>query len=395
MAKANLLVAQSGGPTAVINSTLAGVIHAAYRHGSAIDRVYGAVGAVEGILTESFVDLTNLPADFLDRLRVTPGAALTSARYKLQPGDVARLLDVFARRNVRYFCYIGGNDSMGTVAQLHHAAGDTGAALHVIGAPKTVDNDLAHTDHCPGYGSAARFIAMMIRDTGLDSAAGFRSTPVKIVEIMGRHTGWLTASAALARAGRPDAAPHLIYLPERPLTVERFLDDVARVHEAHGYVVVAVSEGVRHPDGEYLFTTSRAHDAFGHRQLGGVSVMLAHEVQSELGLKARFEKSDTLQRAFAHCASIVDRAEAFMVGQEAVRRAVAGESGVMVTLVRESDAPYRCATGAVDAAAVAGEEKRLPEACIAPNGVDVTAAFLDYARPLIGEALLPYAYLPV
>jgi len=392
MMAGNLLVGQSGGPTAVINASLAGVVQMALSS-SQIAGVYGAVHGLLGVLNEDLVDLRQEGEQTLALLRTTPGAALGTSRLKLKAGHYKRLLDVFQAHDIRYFAYIGGNDSMDTAHQVGRLARDRGYELHVLGIPKTVDNDLAHTDHCPGYGSAARFVATTVRDTGLDSWAGALSTPVKIVEIMGRHAGWLAAAAALAREGIPDGAPHLIYLPEHPITVESFVSDVERAYKRYGYVVVALSEGVRDPSGAFVCTATATQDAFGHRQLGGASAILAQEVRNRLGLKARFEKPDTMQRSSAALASSVDRAEALLVGQAAVHAMLAGASDKMVTLEREPGPAYRCGTGLVELSAVAGVEKLMPAAFLAADGHDVTAAFLEYARPLIGEPLPAVAIL--
>jgi len=392
MMSGNLLVAQSGGPTAVINASLAGVVQTAIASRQ-IAGVYGAVNGILGVLDEELVDLRREDAATIGALRGTPGAALGASRFKLTPAHSDRLLHVFQAHDIRYFAYIGGNDSMETAQQVVQLAGERGWDMQVIGVPKTVDNDLAYTDHCPGYGSAARFVAATMRDTGLDSWSAALSTPVKIVEIMGRHAGWLTASAALARAGIPDGAPHLIYVPERPLTLEVILADIERVHKELGYVVVALSEGARQPAGQLLGALSAAQDAFGHPQLGGVSAIVAQQVTARLGLKARFEKPDTMQRSSAALISGVDLAEAYLVGQMAVEAMLAGVSGKMVALERLPDAEYHCHTKLVDLSLVAGIEKRMPDAFLAADGRDVTPAFLDYARPLIGEPLPPAAIL--
>jgi ATP-dependent phosphofructokinase / diphosphate-dependent phosphofructokinase len=388
----NILVGQSGGPTAVINASLAGVVRAALASRQ-IAGVYGAVNGILGVLREELSDMRQEDPATLDLLRDTAGAALGTSRFKVNETHLQRILDVFKAHDVRYFCYIGGNDSMDTAHKVGRLAADNRYELYVIGVPKTVDNDLAHTDHCPGYGSAARFVAATMRDTGIDSRGGALSTPVKIVEIMGRHAGWLTAAAALAREGLPDGAPHLIYVPERPISLEAFLTDVEREVRRRGYVVVALSEGVRDPSGEWLGAISRAKDAFGHRQLGGVSALLAEQVTQQLGLKARFEKPDTMQRSSASIVSQVDRQEAYRVGQAAVDALLKGTSDRMITLERAPGPAYACHTGLVDLSLVAGVERLLPDAYIAEHGRDVTPAFVGYARPLIGSPLPAAAIL--
>ncbi|MBN1580212.1 MAG: diphosphate--fructose-6-phosphate 1-phosphotransferase, partial [Anaerolineae bacterium] len=282
--------------------------------------------------------------------------------------------------------YIGGNDSMDTAHQVHRAARDMGYDLCVIGVPKTVDNDLAYTDHCPGYGSAARFVAMAVRDSGRDTESMGPSSPVKIVEIMGRNAGWLTAAAALGRQ-EPGDAPHLIYVPERPVQDEQVLDAVARSIEQREHCVIALSEGAV-PD-----TGTHEVDAFGHRMKGGAAEYLSDLIGDRLGLKVRIDKPNYLQRAFSASISDVDAQEAYMAGQSAVQLAVAGQSNVMVTLERDQGDSYRCHTGTAPLSEVANAEKRLPDAYIVASGDDVTAAFVAYAHPLIGDPLPPLGRL--
>ncbi len=387
----NLLVAQSGGPTAVINSSLVGVVEEA-GHWREIGTVIGAERGIKGVLEESLLDLSAEDAATLAALRYTPSAALGTSRHKLRPGDLERIVEVFAKYDVGYFCYIGGNDSMDTASRIGALAREKGYDLRVIGIPKTVDNDLVETDHCPGYGSAARFVASTLRDAGLDTEAGASSTPVKIIEIMGRHAGWLTGASALARE-RPDAAPQLIYLPELPVTVEDIIGDIDRVVRRLGYAVVAVSEGIRDPEGNFLAAVSEAVDAFGHRQLGGVSAYLANRVTEATGLKARFEKPDTMQRASTALISPVDAEEAYEVGRAAVRAVLEGHSGQMVNLIREPGPDYRVRTGLVPLEKVANRERLLPPEFMAGPEEGVTEAFLAYARPLIGPPLPPHGRL--
>jgi len=389
--RGRLLVGQSGGPTVVINSSLVGIIHEALGYPET-EGIYGMRNGILGALREEFFDLTKEDAGTIEGLRHTPSAALGSSRHKLKPDDYDRLLQVFRAHNIRYFCYIGGNDSMDTARRLEELGRTAGYELLVMGVPKTVDNDLAHTDHCPGYGSAARFVALMTRDTGLDTIAGARSTPVKIVEIMGRHAGWLTAAAALAKEGKEEAAPDLIYVPERAFCIERFLADVRQTFQERGHCVVALSEGIHDAAGNLISTTSAATDAFGHRQLGGASVYLSQLVNEELGLKSRFEKPDTLQRSMMICASQVDLNEAYMVGRMAVRHMMEGASGKMVTLVRAPGPAYYCTTGLADLRAVAEEERLLPAEFLDDRG-HPNAAFSAYALPLAGGLLPPYTQL--
>jgi 6-phosphofructokinase len=391
--KGKAVVGQSGGPTAVINSSLVGVVQEALRH-SEIEAVYGAINGIKGVLEEEFVDLGQEPAEVLEGLRRTPGAALGSIRYKVKEGDYERILQVFKAHNIRYFFYIGGNDSMDTAMKLDSLAKETGYELRVIGIPKTIDNDLAYTDHCPGYGSAARFVAMAVRDSGWDTRAMRVNSPVKIVEIMGRNAGWLAGAAALAKE-QEDDPPHLIYVPERPLSKDKLLGDVEDAYRRYGYVVIALSEGVVNERGEPFggeFAPKEV-DAFGHVLKGGASDAAASIIKAELGLSTRIDKPNYLYRSFSLAVSEVDREEAYEVGKAAVIAALAGETGKMVTLIREPGPVYRSTTGLVELEKVANVERYLPDDFINEEGNFVTEAFIEYARPLIGGALPPYARL--
>ncbi len=388
-----ILVGQSGGSTATLSVTLAGVLEAASQSG-AIDRVYGMRNGIEGVLREEFIDITDVSATDLRALRRTPSAALGSCRYALAESDAERAMDVLRAHDVRYFIYIGGNGSALTVQSVTRWADASGYELHAIAAPKTIDNDLWGTDHTPGYGSAARFAALAAMDGGADSWALRTHDQVKILETFGRNTGWVTAATALAKRDEADP-PHLIFVPERPLTPERFLQDVQEAYDRYGYAHVAVCEGLRRPDGSLLFASERAvdQDAFGRGQLGGVSSILSELVASELGLKSRTDKPGTMQRACISLASSVDLDESFRVGKAAVAAATAGETGKMVALKRAPGAEYAVSTGLVSVAEVAGKERPLPDAFLNHAGNFVTPAFLDYARPLLGEPLPAYARL--
>jgi len=391
--KGNLVVGQSGGPTAVINSSLVGVIHEAMQHAE-IGDIYGMMHGVSGVLNEEFIDLRQESSETLERLRYTPASALGTVRYKVRSSDYDRLLDVLMAYDVRYFFYIGGNDSMDTAHKMHLAAEAKGYELYAFGVPKTVDNDLAYTDHCPGYGSAARFVATAVRDTGYDTEAMGDSSPVKFVEVMGRNAGWLTAAAALAKAA-PDDPPQLLYVPECGVSLEQVVADVRYWYEKIGYCVVAVSEGMRNEQGEEIGTGfgKVELDAFGHARKGGVVETLEEVVKAELGVRVRHDKPGYLQRSCASLASSVDRAEAYLVGQTAVRGALAGVSDRMVTLERQPGPAYAVTTGLAPLAEVANAEHTLPREYINEAGNGVTEAFLEYARPLIGEPLSPYARL--
>jgi len=389
----NAVVGQSGGPTAVINSSLAGVIEEGLRRRE-IRAVYGGVHGVLGMLREEFVDLGRQDAAVIRGLRHTPSATLGSCRHKITQDECGRLVEIFRKYSIRYYFYIGGNDSADTSSKVSKAAKAAGYDLRVIAVPKTVDNDLAVTDHSPGYGSVARWLAMSVRDAGLDTEAIGVVDTVKIIEVMGRNAGWITAATALAR-DHEDAAPHLIYLPERPFDEKRFLADVKAVYDRLGYVVITVCEGLKDESGAYITASSRAIDTdrFGHRQLGGVGDYMCDLVAGGLGMKARYDKPGTIQRVSAALASQVDLEEAYQVGVHAVQCAVSGISDKMVMIQRQPGPDYAVEMGTVDLEAVANAEKLVPPEFINEEGNDVTQAFLDYARPLIGGPLPPYARL--
>jgi len=389
----NLLIAQSGGPTAVINSSVCGIIDQAKQQGK-IGSIYGAVNGILGVLNEELVDLRQEDPSTISMLRKTPSAALGSCRYKLSKDDYTRLLEVFAAHNISYFLCAGGNDSMDTAHKVAQLASERKYSLRVIGVPKTVDNDLMVTDHCPGYGSVARFNAIAVRDSGLDTEAIYTADQVKIIETMGRDTGWITASTALGKDGA-DGAPHLIYIPERPFGAASFLADVKSIHDRLGRVVVCVCEGLKDEKGEFVKASSKQIDTdkFGHAQLGGVGDYLANLVSEKLKIKARCDKPGTIQRVSMICASQVDLDEAYRVGQAAISQAVGGESDKMVTLARSSNDPYKCETGLVELEKVALKTKKVPIEFINNESNFVSEQFLDYARPLIGGPLPEYAHL--
>jgi 6-phosphofructokinase 1 len=383
--RGNAIVAQSGGPTAVINSSACGVIQECLRQG-AVGDLYGANNGILGIVQEDLFDLRAESAETVAGLRRTPSAAVGSCRYKL--GDLAqdrdkyqRVLDVFRAHDVRYFFYIGGNDSMDTADKVNRLAAEEDYELRVVGVPKTIDNDLVATDHCPGYGSVAKFLATCAMEAGRDTEAMYTFDPVTVMEAMGRNTGWIAAATGLARR-HEDEAPHLIYVPEVPFSAERYLADVREVHRRLGRVFIVASEGLVDARGEYLAAQGTV-DAFGHRQLGGVAAYLQQLVMREIGLKCRYNKLDTCQRNALHFASRTDSDEAYLCGQEAVRHAVAGTTGRMVTLVREGDEPYRCRTGLAPLAEVANGVKRLPREFLDVAGTQVTPAMRRYAGPLV------------
>jgi 6-phosphofructokinase len=392
-AKGNLIVGQSGGPTVAINSSLCGVIEEALANDE-IGEVYGMYRGIRGLLNEQVIDLRRQPAQVIAGLRTTPGAALGTVRYKVTPKDYERILEVLKKHNIRYLHYIGGNDSADTSWQLHKVADAVGYELHVIAVPKTVDNDLCMTDHCPGYPSAARFVAMATRDTGRDTEAMGPESPVKILEVMGRNAGWLTAAAALARQEEGDA-PHLVYVPERPVSVEQLVQDIERCYKEREYVVVAMSEGAQESPGKTLGEeyASKEVDVFGHRMKGGVSDFVATLLTGKLGLKVRLDKPNYLQRSLMACASPVDLEEAYRVGHRAVQEAVSGRTEGMITLARDPGSQYHCSLGVASLGEIANQERMLPAEFMNEAGNYPTAAFLAYARPLVGELQPSYVRL--
>jgi ATP-dependent phosphofructokinase / diphosphate-dependent phosphofructokinase len=382
-----LLVGQSGGPTAVINASLAGVVRAAL-DSQVFDRVLGMRNGIQGALEGRLADLSSLDSTTLERLAHSPSAALGSCRYKLQKGDLQRLTALCRAEDVRAMVYIGGNDSADTSACVEDAARAEGLDLRVVGVPKTIDNDLPVTDHCPGYGSAARFIAQTTRETALDTWAMRGTDPIKLVEVMGRHAGWLPGAAWLARADADDA-PHLVYVPERSVSAEQVVDDVQRVYRRLGWCVVALCENQPQPGGGVIGAQGapRWVDAFGHAYFDSPAQALTQRIQQALKVRARFDKPGTIQRMATAYVSSVDRAEAELVGEAAVRELLGGESGVMVTLEREPGPDYAVSTGTVALEVVANQQRRLPEEFVNADGNGLTEAFEAYARPLLGDPL--------
>lgn len=388
--KGNMVIGQSGGPTAVINSSVCGAVQEALRH-RAIEDIYGMLHGIQGFLQEDLVDLRREDPITIEGLRRTPSAALGSCRYKLSDRDFQRVVDVCRAHNIRYFFYIGGGDTMHNTYQIGQLAAAEGHQMRVMGIPKTIDNDLALTDHSPGFGSAARYEAITFSEIVRDTMALRYTEVVKVVETMGRNSGWLTAASVMA----DDYAPDLIYVPERAFLKDRFLVDVERVYKDQGYVVIAACEGLKNPDGSLVaaFQDAMNVDAFGHPELGGLGQYLVDLIVAELGLKTRLDKPGTMQRSSGTCMSDVDCQEAYMVGREAVRQAAEGKSGYMVTLVREPDEVYRCTTGLAPLEDVASVEKLLPDEYINDHGNFVTADFKAYTRPLLGSPLPDYVTL--
>jgi 6-phosphofructokinase 1 len=394
----NALVGQSGGPTAVINASVAGVVAEALNHGC-IEEIYGTLNGVLGLLHEDFVDLASESQQTIRGLRHTPGAALGTCRYKLKKQeDFERVLAVFKAHNIRYFFYAGGNDSQDTADKISKLAQQQGYELRVIGIPKTIDNDLPVTDHCPGYGSVIKFVATTVRELACDNAAMGQHDLVSILEVMGRNAGWIAAGASLAkRRDQPNDPPHLIYLPEVAFSAEKFTADVQRVLKREKYCLIVVGEGLIDADGNYV-SAAEATDAFGHAQLGGAGEYLKSLVEQNLpGVKARVAKLGITQRAAAHAGSKADADEAYLAGQAAVRAAVAGETDKMVTLVRGDGEAYTCETGLASLSDIANGVKKLPREWINEDGVSMNFQFARYATPLIaGETAVPHdAGLPV
>ena len=388
--KGGMVIGQSGGPTPVINNSVYGTVQEAMRH-QEIDAIYGMLHGIEGFLQEDLIDLRQESPATLEGLRYTPSAALGSCRYKLTDGDYRHIVDICKAYNIRYFFYIGGGDTMHNTHEIGRLAAESDHEMRVMGIPKTIDNDLPLTDHCPGFGSAARFEATMFSEIVRDTIALRYTEVVKIVETMGRNSGWLTAATALA----DDYAPDLIYMPERSFNRDKFLTDVETIYKQQGYVVIAACEGLKDSDGTLVAANQDAlnTDAFGHPELGGLGQYLVDLVVAELQLKTRLDKPGTMQRSSGVCISTVDAQEAALAGQAAVRQAVEGISGYMVTLVREPGNTYSCTTGLAPLEAVANKEKLLPDEYINEAGNFVTEAFKEYARPLLGDPLPPYVTL--
>ncbi len=383
----NALVAQSGGPTAVINNSICGVIQEWQKNGNGY-KIYGGISGIKGILAGDMIDLGLQDPSIINGLRYTPGAGLWSCRYKVSENDQEKLLDICKKLNIRYFFYNGGNDSMDTAHKTWLAASYAGYEMQVIGIPKTVDNDLPFTDHCPGYGSAAKYIATTVLETGYDLQSVSTKNKVTILEAMGRNAGWLTAAGALAKR-TAEEAPHLIYLPEVAFDIDAFLQDVQKVYDCLGYVYVVASEGLVDKNGEYIAAGS-SKDAFGHAQLSGVGEKLKQIIEEKLQIKARCNILGTAQRSAMHFASLRDAQEAYTSGMQAVKYALEGKSGIMVSLERAEGKIYSCQTGEVPLEKVANVEKKIPLSWINEEHNYVTDEFIQYAQPLIeGEVAIP------
>ena len=392
----NAVVGQSGGPTCAINSSLAGVISQALKEKN-IHKIYGLANGIDGLLKERLYDLTEAftgKDDDLKILQDTPGAALGSCRFKLpKPADDEKfyenLFSLLNKYEIGYFFYIGGNDSMDTTAKVSAYAKAHGIDINVVGVPKTVDNDLCGTDHCPGFGSAAKFVATTFAELSRDTAV-YTQKCVTIVEIMGRDAGWLTAAVSLSNTEYTQGAD-LIYLPELPFDYVKFYSDIEKVWQTKPNVLVAVSEGIRLENGTYIGADGSNVDKFGHIQLSGAGKVLEHRVKEHFGCKVRSVELNTPQRCASHLSSLTDITESFEVGAHAVKSAIDGKSGVMAAIIRESDAPYNVSYAALDVQAIANQVKAVPREYINDKGNGITDEGLSYLRPLIlGENTLTY-----
>ncbi len=381
--RGNSIIAQSGGPTAVINASACGVIREALKHPE-IQGVYAAHNGILGVLNEEIFDLRREEPAAIDGLRSTPSAALGSCRYKVKTQqDLATILDVFRKHDIRYFFYIGGNDSMDTADKVSKLAAQQGYEFRAVGIPKTIDNDLAYTDHCPGYGSVVKYLATMVMEAGRDTEALYTTDTVNVIEAMGRNAGWIAAGTALARREESDA-PHIILLPEVPFDADKFLKRVDYFLGKLGRVVIVVSEGTKHADGTYLAEQKGefARDAFGHTQLGGAGTFVKEFIEKRANVKARFAIPSTIQRNGIHFASEIDSREAYQAGKQAVLLALQGTGGKMVSFERTSNTPYTCRMTAVDLQTVANGEKPFPREWVTDDDFFVTNEFFAYARPL-------------
>ncbi len=388
--KGNCIVAQSGGPTAVINSSACGVIQEAMKHPE-IEGVYAAYNGILGVLNEEIFDLRKEEPETIEGLRTSPAAALGSCRYKVRKEeDFEKILEVFQKYNIRYFFYIGGNDSMDTADKVNKLAKSKGYEFRAVGVPKTIDNDLAFTDHTPGYGSVIKYLGTMVMEAGRDTEALYTTDTVNVIEAMGRNAGWIAAGTALAKRDEEDA-PHIILLPEVPFDKEAFKERVKYYLDKIGRAVIVVSEGTKNPDGSYIAEQKGefAKDAFGHTQLGGAANYIKELIEREVKVKARFAIPSTIQRNGIHFASKTDSDEAYMVGQRAVQHAIEGVTGKMVTLERVSNDPYKCETGLIELSKVANGEKYFPKEWISEDGFFVTDEFIKYAKPLIQGEVKP------
>jgi len=395
MSARNAFYAQSGGVTAVINASACGVIETARKHHSRIANVYAGRNGIIGALTEDMIDTGRESARTIAALRHTPGGAFGSARYKLRSleenkAEYERLIEVFRAHDIGYFFYNGGNDSMDTAHKVSLISKSMGFPVTCLGIPKTVDNDLPVTDNCPGFGSVAKYVAISTQEAALDVLSMAKtSTKVFVLEVMGRHAGWIAAAGGLA-GSEPGDAPHIILFPEIPFNKRAFLKRVRECVEKYDYCVIVVSEGAAYKNGKFL-AEAGTRDAFGHAQLGGVAPVVANMVRDNLGFKYHYAVADYLQRSARHIASATDVKQAYAVGEAAVRMALAGKTAVMPVIKRISDKPYRWRIDSAPLSRIANKEKMLPRRYITKDGFGITAAARRYLEPLIrGEDYPPY-----
>lgn len=395
MSAMNAFYAQSGGVTAVINASACGVIETARKHKSRIANVYAGRNGIIGALTEDMIDTNLESARTIAALRHTPGGAFGSARFKLKGleenrAEYERLIAVFRAHNIGYFFYNGGNDSMDTALKVSQISKRMGFPVTCLGIPKTVDNDLPVTDNCPGFGSVAKYVAVSTREAGLDVLSmAETSTKVFILEVMGRHAGWIAAAGGLA-GSKPEDPPHIILFPEIPFVKAAFLKRVRACVEAYGYCVIVVSEGAQYANGRFL-AEAGTRDAFGHAQLGGVAPIVAKMIRDRLGYKYHYAIADYLQRSARHIASATDVKQAYAVGEAAVKMALKGKTAVMPIIKRVSEQPYRWCIKEAALSRIANKEKMLPRRYISKDGFSITPACRRYLEPLIhGEDYPPY-----
>lgn len=387
MPKGNAFYAQSGGVTAVINASACGVLETARKHKDTIGKVFAGRNGILGALNEELIDTSRESARSIAGLRETPSGAFGSCRYKLKSleenaREYQRLIDVFKAHNIHYFFYNGGGDSQDTANKVSQLGVKLGYPLQCIGIPKTVDNDLPLMDCCPGFGSVAKYVAVSTREAAMDVASMCEtSTKVFVLEVMGRHAGWIAAASSLAQEHSGDA-PHIILMPEVPFKQRQFLQRVRETVNTCGYCVIVASEGTQYANGKFL-ADAGSTDAFGHTQLGGVAPMLAALVKSKLGYKYHWAVADYLQRAARHVASATDVAQAYALGKAAVEFAIAGKNAVMPTIVRLQDSPYRWKIGEAKLSRVANVERKMPKSYITKDGFGITAAGKRYLAPLI------------
>ncbi|MDH3412525.1 MAG: 6-phosphofructokinase [Gammaproteobacteria bacterium] len=391
----NAFYAQSGGVTAVINATAAGVIQTARAHGDKIGKVYAGRNGIIGALTEDLIDTSQESDEDIQALRHTPSGAFGSCRYRLKGLDESkaqydRLIEVFKAHDIGYFFYNGGGDSADTAHKVSQLGDKLGYPIICVGIPKTVDNDLPVTDNCPGFGSVAKYVAVSIREAAFDVASmALTSTKVFVMEVMGRHAGWIAAAGGLAAEKEGDP-PQVILFPEVPFDEPAFLERVRQSVDEQGYCAIVVSEGVRNAEGKFL-SEAGTKDAFGHVQLGGVAPLIANLVKDKLGYKYHWAVADYLQRAARHIASKTDVEQAYALGKAAVELAIEGRNAVMPVIVRKSDSPYSWEIGSADLADVANVEKKMPRDFISKDGFSITEACRRYLSPLIqGEDYPPY-----